>query len=269
MTHKWKILFAGLLIYSQAFTSFEIINTNIQSLGRGMTSNGFSVTSDCLFSNPSLLLSTSPMMTLSTIQPYGLEPLNTHSATAVYPFKKFGMGIGIIQLGNQKYRESTFSLGMGIHLSDKINLGFNGRLLHLQIQKYGQASSFLLDFGSTLHLTQNIKILFCATNIFQSTLGKSKEHLPQTTTLSLNYKAMKTVIILVEWFKDVHYPLEIRGGLDLFLFRSLKLRGGFTQNPETFTAGFGWTWNRVIFNYAMQHHAILGMTHGFSISITF
>lgn len=262
---KWIIC---LIVWSQTFASFEISCVDIQAMGRGQTSHGFECNPNYVFLNPSLLSNIHPVATVALLQPYGMKALQTCSASSAWIFNKFGIGMGWIQLGNRNYRESTFSAGAGFKLSDKLAIGFCGQCYQLFIRNYGDAVSLALNFGTALNLTQDMKVLFTNTNCFQNAIGRSKEPLPQTMTLGVNYRIMENTVIAFEWFRDVRFPTEIRGGLDLTVYHSFKLRGGFTQNPNTFSAGFGWSWHNFTWDYAMHQHSILGMTHGFSFSIT-
>jgi hypothetical protein len=259
-----------LLVLFQIHTieaAFEDIPSGGRPLGLGSAYVAVAEGSEALMDNPAgLSQNKHASLCLFLSRPFGLKELTYETITITLPTRFGNWGFGFQNYGNPLYREKIVMMGWAHHYCQKIFLGIGFRMAQLHIEKYGSDHTFILDAGCLVKLSRQLQWGASVFNLFQSRIGKNREPLPQIMKTGLCYKPFDGVTIAFQLDKDVHYPLEIRGGIEICPLSPLLLRFGFGREPDLFSAGFGLIWKNCTFDYAFTMHPILGVTHQGSIS---
>lgn len=266
-----KKLFVILLcsVSQVSFSAFEHLQYGGRSAALGnslvaMRGNEWSV-----FSNPALLSTiSSRTLALSYVpQPYDLKELGRAALSYVEPSGIGSFCVSASRFGFSLYNETSASLSFASRIADLIIGGITARYYALSITHYGTASTFGIDIGFLLDLSDNVHWGFAAFNINAPTIGLSKEKLPQIFSTGIAFHPTVDAMLTANILKDVRYSVEFRFGVEYTLVDIIALRAGTTSDPNTLNAGIGVSYLFANVDYAFSSHPELGMSHQISLSL--
>jgi hypothetical protein len=222
-------------------------------------------------SNPSARSGLSdPTVLVYTRQNFGLEALRYGAAQLAVPASWGTVSGGASTFGFEDYREVHLSLGYarGLQFGTARTLRVGGtlRLHHTSIAGYGRAATLGLNLGLGLRLLHSLHLGAMATNVTGASLVPD-EPLPRTLAVGLFYHALNDVVVVVDAFKDVRFPLSMRAGLEIRPVRPLYLRAGVTSSPVRFRTGVGVHLGPVRADVAAEQHQRLGWSPSASLQV--
>jgi len=139
--------------------------------------------------------------------------------------------------------------------------------MKLQIMDYGSDFSLAVDLGLLIKINTKLSWGFFTSNINRATLSSSKELLPQSFVTGVCGQPLDNLTVTFDLYEELPFPLEIRGGVEYVSFRRLAVRCGFISETSAFCFGLGFIFPRYNFDYAINTHPDLGLTHQFSLQI--
>ncbi|MES2777029.1 MAG: hypothetical protein V4722_22825 [Bacteroidota bacterium] len=169
------------------------------------------------------------------------------------------------------YRQMQLSLGYGLQLNDKIDLGvqFNYHTLN-QGNGYGQASSINTGAGVVFHLTDNIHAGINIYNPGGSKWSKAKdEKIPSQFTFGLGYDASDKLFISIELVKEENLPASVNAGVQYRFMKQFLARAGANTAANNFWAGIGLCMAKFRIDLAASYHPQLGVSPGILLSFDF
>jgi hypothetical protein len=262
------LYFSCLLYPSFAFAVFEDLGTGARSLGLGGAFVAASRFSECLFFNPAGIAGSDAVdVNLFYTRPFGLAELSSGSAAVILPWGRIVSGAAIQTYGNKKYQETIFTLGSAATFFKDIAIGTNVRYGLLRIAGYGQAGALIIDLGALAKLSEGISWGFAVRNINYACIGQSGEALPQIMQTGISARPAKKITLLMDLYKDVRFPLDLRSGLEISPLTGLALRAAVCTQPSKIACGFGIVFQKLQIDYAFHTHWDLGMSHQFSVNI--
>ncbi|MCI0512547.1 hypothetical protein L0128_04990 [candidate division KSB1 bacterium] len=264
----WSRLSAGLismLFPCMLHAGFEDLGTNARAGGLGEAFVGLANTSDALFINPAGLARLNGFeMTTYFSQLFGLKELNYSTLTVAQPLGRYTPAFGIHYFGYAAYRELSVNLALARHFQHKIYYGLTARYLSLTIKNYGSAATLSLDWGVILQTSPTFALGLVLKNWNRPQL--ENERLPQIISSGLAVIPFPDLILTLDLYKDIHFPLDTRVGIEYLLFQTLALRAGIASEPARLCLGCGIQVLNWRLDYAYRMHPILGGTHQVSIS---
>jgi len=262
-------LFFSLLYFSNhSYASFELKGYGARARGMGQAYAGLANTPDAIFLNCSGTHQINSLcFSFNYTKPFGIKELSYYSFAGVVPFSFGNLAAGISSFGNEIYRENSILINFSRSLTDNISYGVNAHYMKLQISGYGSDFSFGIDLGFMVQINSKLNWGFFTTNINRANISESKEHLPQTFVSGICFKPLNNLIINLDLYKDLPFPLEIRGGFEYLLFNKIALRSGFISETSEFCFGLGFNFKKFCVDYAVITHPYLGLTHQFSFQI--
>ncbi|NOY06442.1 MAG: hypothetical protein GXO82_07405, partial [Chlorobi bacterium] len=87
--------------------------------------------------------------------------------------------------------------------------------------------------------------------------------------VGLSYKAHSSTTLYLDLEKDSRYPATVRLGIEHRPLGVLSVRAGYQTAYGVFSGGVGITQDAFAFDYAVQVHPVLSMTHGVSLTARF
>lgn len=201
---------------------------------------------------------------------FGLSSLRYGAMYTAWPLDWGVFSGGASTFGNDVYRELHYSLGYARRLrfgtSRAVYVGLVGRYYHTRIEEYGSTGAFGLHLGVQVSLLPALQFGAQATNVNAPSLVED-EPLPQTLSIGLQYRANRRVLVVTEAFKDVAFPIAVRGGLEVRPIPLLALRAGATTSPTRFTGGVGIQLDWIRAHLAAEQHPDLGWSPSASIEV--
>lgn len=257
-----------LLFSSTVDASFELKGSSARVQGLGLAYVGLANTPEAIFINSSGLAQLKGFASsIYYTRPFGIKELNYGSIVATMSTPLANVALGCLNFGNELYNELSFILAFARHYRNNFFYGINLHYMKLQIAGYGSDFSFAFDGGFLAKLNDHLGWGFFATNITRTRIGNSKDQLPQTICSGFSYAPCHDLVLNIDIFKDVNFPIELRLGIEYRLLNRLALRTGIVSEPTQFACGIGFFFSRFTVDYAMTTHQILGLSHHVSLQL--
>ena len=226
-----------------------------RELGLGQATTALQETDWSMFANPAMMPSDNKTVSFFGVRYYGLSEITDMAVSVTYPTKVGVFGAGAHRYGFSKFNENRIRLGyknsfMGFHFGAIVNYN------HVVMGGgYGSAGAVGIDLGLAAPILSNLWIGAKATNINQPHYGSlNDEALPRDLSIGLSYQLSDIALFTSEVYKDVQFPISYRGGVEVQIIGNLMGRAGITTEPQTFSAGFGYSSSTWGANIAVQRH---------------
>jgi hypothetical protein len=210
------------------------------------------------------------VVTLFARQSFGLSEVRYGAAHLTEPFAWGTLSGGASTFGFDAYREvhlsAGFARGLRLGTSRRVHAGLTLRYYHTAIEGFGSAGALGAHAGVLVEVLQNLDFGAHATNLNAPSLTEG-EDLPQTLSVGLSYRAERRLRVVVDAFKDLDFPLALRGGLEVTPVPVLALRAGVASAPTRFTAGAGVRLSRLQADIAAEQHQDLGWSPAASLQV--
>jgi len=203
-------------------------------------------------------------------QSFGLSALRYGASHVAVPLEWGTLSSGLSTFGFDEYREIHASAGYAYAVpfgtARRVRLGTTVRYYHTSIEGYGNAGTVGLNLGLGVSLLRSLHLAAHATNVNGATLVNG-EPLPRTLAVGLYYDALDSVQITADLFKDVRFPMSVRGGLEVTPVGPLALRAGVTTTPVRFAGGAGVHLGPLRADVAAEQHQTLGWSPSVSLRV--
>ena len=201
---------------------------------------------------------------------FGLDALRLGAVQYVEPTRIGAFAVGVRTFGFEQYRETHGALGYARSFAfDSVRtLSVGGSVTYeqLAIEGFGSAGAVALSVGWLARVLPDVLVGFHATNLNRAELA-GREALPRTFALGAAYRPVPSLQVLLDAYKDVDFPVSIRGGLEVLPVPALALRAGVATQPTRFTAGAGVRLGWIAADVAAERHEALGWTPGVSFGL--
>lgn len=232
-----------------------------RELGMGQATVALQETHWAMFSNPAMMPDDHNSASFFGVRYYGLSEITDMAVSVTYPTKIGVLGAGAHRYGFDLFNENRLRLGyknsfMGFHFGAILNYSHVSQGID-----NGSAGAVGVDVGLAAAILPQLWIGAKATNINQPEYGSlNDEALPRDLSIGLSYQLSDRALFSTEVYKDVQFPISYRGGIEVKIIDQLMGRAGITTNPQTFSAGFGYSASVWSANVAIQRHedSILG-----------
>lgn len=201
---------------------------------------------------------------------FGLAALRYGSASGSLPTAWGSVSGSASTFGGNEYRETHYSLGyargLSFGTSRRVHVGIRGRYYHTHIEGYGSAGAFGLHIGFLVPLLSSLHLGAHATNLNGPSLA-NEQALPQSLSVGLQYLARDELLVVADVFKDLSFPVAVRGGIEIRPLSLLALRAGVATAPTRFTGGIGVNLDFIQAHVAAEQHAELGWSPSASLDL--
>lgn len=254
-------------IPSHAQSSYDLFGSaRADALGNGTTAF---MSASGVHANPASRANvTDPVATFYAREGFGLSALRYGATHVTVPFGWGTLSSAASTFGFNDYREVHLSGGYArsfrLGTTRSVHAGVTARYHHTSIDRFGSAGTLGLNAGFVLSLLRSLRLGAHATNVNRGTLVEN-EPLPTTLAVGLSYRALQTVRVLADLFKDVRFPATVRGGLEVHPISALALRAGVTTSPTRFSGGVGIQLGRLRADVAAEQHQELGWSPSASL----
>jgi hypothetical protein len=171
------------------------------------------------------------------------------------------------RFGNSHYTEFQGSLGGYYELGNQCSLGASIQVYHLRISGYGQQTTWGSNIGIVFKLLPSLTVGAMTTNINQPRIAEIGEKLPQTITLGCSFEPLEEMRIAFAIYRDIHFSADFRAGISYQLSTALIFRSGVEDAADTISIGIGIIINKIVFDYALSIHQVLGLSHTVSVNL--
>jgi hypothetical protein len=200
--------------------------------------------------------------------PYGMKEMANGYLCANQPFSFGSVGFGAMTYGYELYKENKYTLAFSRRLFPNFYCGGSINYQTVSIKNYGNSGSVFFNAGVLYDAMNQLSLGFYAENLTHATIGNSKDQIPTILNAGLSYHPKVELYLNAAIEKDTEYPFSLKFGVEYTLIKMISLRTGFATEPETFSAGIGINYLFFNFDYSIQNHPDLGISHQFGLLIS-
>jgi hypothetical protein len=265
-----KIVYLFLLCSLPAYAAFEfsLADANLSGL------SGSTAASDQIYSayllNPAV---TSALdhhhLGIQYFKPYGMSELYSGSLVSNIITSYFNSGVAVSTLGNEIYSENQLiiNLSRGL-LNQKFMIGLNLRWFSIQVKNYNPLNALGIDAGFQYRINSRLLMGFSLLNLNQPSFYQKKEELPSLINWGMQIRLTDQFTSFVSIQKDSWFSPSVRLGFSFWVNSFINLQSGFNSYPAIPAVGFHVQRNWAAFDYSLQYHFDLGITHFWGISLS-
>ena len=253
-----RVCVSGLALGFLFCNSFEVGAQTVigaRELGVGQAATALPGTGWAMFANPAMIPDHENSVSFFGVRYFGFAELTDMAVAVTYPTKIGVLGAGAHRYGDKLFNENRLRIGykhsfQGFHFG--VILNYN----HVtQGGGYGSAGALGFDLGLAAQIIDQLWIGAKSTNVNQpSYSSRLNEKLPRELSIGLSYQLSEFALFTADVVKDVQFPIAYRSGVEITIIEVLQARAGFTTNPQSFTAGFGYRFSFWSANVAIHRH---------------
>jgi len=202
-------------------------------------------------------------------RPFGLKELAQSGLTVAIPNRRVSFGFGISRFGFSAYEEKLITAGFSKKILEQISAGIALRYMSVAITGYGAASVIGLDAGILIKMTESLNFALVAKNINSPKVMSKEEPVSPNIKIGFSYSPHSSVVLVGEWQKERDFDKTIRLGAELELIKGQYLRFGLSNNPSSFSMGFGLSMNGTDINFSAVTHQYLDLSQSLSFGYLF
>ena len=229
-----------------------------------------------------------PAIATSYLKLFNVTFLRNFFGAAAYPLpEKYGSVSVSFQYFGVNYKDTNLSGEYTLALSHGFNLlkdihsslsfGYSLKAYHWNLGEslvwgdLGSATTFGLDVGLMASIYSRTYLGVYVLNINTPQIGAYTKHdLPQRIVVGISYRPYDGVTTSLDMNRTIGTgDMQLWGGAEFNVLRSIYLRLGGTTNPSRLTAGVGLKFAQFNLDYAILTHSELGETHQLGLAVSF
>ncbi len=197
---------------------------------------------------------------------YNITGFNSLAAGFISQLPLGTLSVTAFKFGDDLYNEQIFSLGYG----NKFGIaGLGIRLNYNQyyIDEFGSKGVVSIDFGGIAEISEQIKFGAYIRNINQAQLAELyDERIPTYLNVGLAYLPTEKITLTIEAEKELENDPILRLGLEYIFHQKFAVRTGVKTNVFTNYFGLGFISKKLLIDYALTSHQVLGLSHQLGIA---
>ena len=202
-------------------------------------------------------------------RPFGLKELAQSGLTVAIPNRMGSFGFGISRFGFSAYEEKQISAGFSKKILEQLFAGIALRYMSVAITGYGASSMIGLDVGLMIKMKESLNFALVAKNINSPKVIANEEPVSPNVKIGLSYSPHNSVVLVGELQKEGNFDNTIRLGAEFELIKGQYLRFGLSNNPSSFSMGFGVSVNGADLNFSAVTHQYLDLSQSLSFGYLF
>ena len=238
-------------------------------MGGAIVTGSPDVGSACVHSSLLVLVDGPSIECMTQPSPFGLSELSRAGIAAALPFGPGTVALSGMRLGGELYRETEVALSAGVRLHRSLLLGLSVRWCHLSVARYGSASAVACDLSIAARPLDGLVIATLVRGVNRPALGGSGELLPFEVSMGVAYRPSAPLEIGIEWQHDVLHDPGLAAGVEFAPVEIARLRAGIAGSSRAWTCGVGLRYRRLLCDYGVTLHPVLGPAHSISIGVRF
>jgi hypothetical protein len=198
---------------------------------------------------------------------YGIPGLFTIGLALNSPIFKGTATLNFYRFGDDLFNEHKVGLGYS-HKIRFVRLGLQINYIQYKIESYGSKGLLVLEFGG---LVQIFPELLFAAYIFNPTQSdpyhEKSGFLPVLLKTGISYRPVANLMLNIEYQHYLFTKRSLSIGMEYLIRGKFSLRTGISLWTLRSTYGIGFNTLRLNFNYAVDIHPLLGLSHEFSVTL--
>ncbi len=194
-----------------------------------------------------------------------LDQLNMYSLSSAFRTNSGTFGLSGSYFGFVESNQTQLSLSYGRKVAKTVDIGASFHYHTIsQSGIYGSSSAITGSLGMLLHLSEKITAGVNVYNPFRAQWSKvaDEERLPSRYTLGMGYDASDKFYLTAELEKEEGQEVNVNLAVHYQFIPQLFIRGGIASLTSSYFAGLGMQLSRFRFDIASSFHPQLGVSPG-------
>jgi len=200
-------------------------------------------------------------------QPYGIPELAGRTLLVGFPVSKYRGLASVQDRGDEAYREQSVAL----HCERAIQPGLDGSIglswHRLTIDGLPTGNAVELDLQARKQVGDDVRFAMAWRNPLRARLSNYEDRLPESLTLGAAFSPDRATTLVLDVEQEAGWPIDVRGGIEMQVLKSLLVRAGTRFDPVEYGAGFTVRQSKLRFHYALNWHRDLGATHALGLDL--
>ena len=224
-----------------------------------------------VFNNPAGLASlrTREVGIFYSPAPFEVKELSNAFASFCEPTSIGSFGAGFSIYGFELYKETKIAFSYGSKISNNFYVGLTTIYKNFSIMNYGNKGVLIFNLGTIVKINKQIGIGFVVENIYRATLANESNQIPSVMWLGTNLNLLEEISFTAAIRKEIGFNPSLRIGTEYSIIHFLNLRIGVSNEPNSYSCGFGILYDFIQADYAISSHPNLGLSHQFGLIIRF
>jgi hypothetical protein len=256
-----------------AWAAFEDLESGVRPQGMGGAFTAVADDPSAIHWNPAGLAALEEIELIALYKHLFGGPEGLHNATldVALPTRWGHFGASLQEVGFELESERVLTLSGALQLTEDLAVGLNAVGYQLYQKRFGTGLAVGFDVGLLATVYRRWRLGFFAHNLNNPTLGADYRYdLPRLVNVGLAYIPFEGVISSLDLSKEVGKGTRLQAGQEFAIFDDLLvLRAGIQTEPARYSAGLGTRIERLRFDYAVQNHEVLPLTHQVSFGYRF
>ncbi len=197
--------------------------------------------------------------------PFGIKELANSNIVYLEPTSFGNFSAAINTYGFDLYKENQLRIGYSNQIVKDLYIGLSLYYHSVTIKRYGSSNQINFSIGSIFLLSDKLSLGFSLHNPLR--FNNSKIILPLIYNLGISFEPLVNSFLNFSLTKEINFPLSTHFGIEYPIIKNLHLRIGTQTEPNLYSGGLGISYSLFTFNYAVNSHLELGLTHQFDIII--
>ena len=255
---------------NNAIGAFEERFITPRALAMGGVYSVLSTAESALFGNvANLSFAERVRIDVQYARPFGLKELAQSGLTVAIPNRRGSFGFGISSFGFSAYEEKQISAGFSKKILEQLFAGIALRYMSVAITGYGAASMIGLDVGLMIKTNESLKFALVAKNINSPKFISNGKPVSPNVKIGLSYSPHSGVVLVGELQKEKYFNKIVRLGAEFELIKGQYLRFGLSNNPSSFSMGFGLSVHGAEISFSAVTHQYLDLSQSLSFGYLF
>ena len=194
------------------------------------------------------------------------EGLHAAMVGVVKPLRHGTASLSVYRFGDALYSEDRLSVGFGHRVSQfSFGLRLNGYQYH--IETVGTRFTTAVDVGGVAQLSTELTFGMQITNLTQAKKSSDgAERIPTYLQTGLAYRPTETFQLVGEVEYEVQQTVNAKVGAEYTVLKKISFRSGIQTSQFQQFFGVGLSHRILQIDYALRHHAELGLSHQLSLA---
>lgn len=195
-----------------------------------------------------------------------------YAGSLVLPSGSGNFGISFFQFGKRTYKESKFGLAYSKKLSRQLSAGIQINYISLRLPENENAKGFFsFEGGVNFTASENLVLGAHIFNPFQQGIEtfSGKHKWPVIFKVGGSYKFNKIAFMVFEAEKYNSNSMLLKTGIEFNPINNIAFRFGVSGKPFQYTAGVGYSFDKISTDIGFGYHENLGVTPSVSLQFEF
>lgn len=193
---------------------------------------------------------------------FAIRELNVSGAALSLPTRPGTVALAFSRYGYKTYNESRGMLAIGRKFWPTFAAGVGVGFHHIRVgEGYGNATATTVEAGILYTPLKNIAVGLHLFNPTTEKIGTTPgKELPSGITAGFDYTLPQGVLASVSATQQNSNDTEVNLGVEATITKQIKLRAGYSSQPDKLSFGFGYEYKALNFDLAITTNNPLGVS---------